>query len=316
MTRIFWMILWSLAWAAAFLIGAGIIIAANIAATHGHKNIDLAFSAAGISISAYIFLLCFSGLPGARSPAGQPLQLGAIDGIWAIIAFLLLQGAGGAVILSLTYAEHGLVNAWHLPLTVNVESKALPFTAVMAGELAGGLWTVWYLRRLGREKRTDGSATGIAWRPASPRGYYTAAGLTAGILLMVAGITYLFPPNMNAMKGTGFDQLAHGPLWTMPLLLLLIVFIGPVLEEMLFRGIMFAGIASRWGAGWAVALTAVVFVAVHAPEKIHYPPGFIDVGLAALANAWLRLRFNSIKPGMLLHILYNGGSMLVLGLMK
>jgi membrane protease YdiL (CAAX protease family) len=316
MKRVIFMILWALLWAVVLFLAVVVLLVAVVFANHRHHNHELDILGGYFITGLYFFLLCFARLPGARTKPGQPLRLGVIEGIWVIIAFVLMQSAGAVTIVTVITLEALAVTARHLPYIVDIHSHALLFLEVMEGELAACLWVIWYLRRLGHPRLTDGSATGIAWRPASAQAYYTAAGLTAGILLMVAGITYLLPPNMHALKGTTFDELAHGPLWTMPFLLLVIVFLGPVLEEMLFRGIMFAGIASQWRAGWAVALTAIVFVAIHAPEKIHYPPGFIDVGLAALANAWLRLRFNSIKPGMLLHILYNGGSMVVLGLMK
>jgi hypothetical protein len=54
-------------------------------------------------------------------------------------------------------------------------------------------------------------------------------------------------------------------------------------------------------------------MAAHAPEKMYYPPGFIDVGLMAAAAVMLRLQYRSIRPAILLHVLYNAGSMLAAG---
>jgi membrane protease YdiL (CAAX protease family) len=323
MTRNSWMVLWGVIWAALaaplliFVLmavtGLGPILIYGLLLQHLSPYFLPTLAAA---FCIYNFPVCFSLLPGARPKPDQPVRLGPLNAAWAIACFIMMQLSGNLLPVGALVLEEIAFKVLHIPMHINMHSHALPFIAVMAGELVDCLWVVWFLRRLGLPKLTDGSAVGIAWRPASRQAYSTAAGVSIGILAMVAGLTRLFPPNMKALEGTTLDQLAHGPLWTMPFLLLLIVFLGPMLEEMLFRGIMFAGIASRWGTGWAVALTTIVFVALHAPEKIHYPPGFIDVGLAALAVSWLRLRFNSIKPGMLLHILYNGGSMVVLGLMK
>ncbi|OYV33946.1 MAG: hypothetical protein B7Z81_10730, partial [Acidocella sp. 20-61-6] len=92
------------------------------------------------------------------------------------------------------------------------------------------------------------------------------------------------------------------------------VFIAPPVEEYVFRGGIFSALASRVSPLWAGVITTLLFVAVHAPEKIHYPAGFIDVGLVGAAAAWMRVRFASIKPGVLLHVLYNAGLMLAAGL--
>ena len=92
------------------------------------------------------------------------------------------------------------------------------------------------------------------------------------------------------------------------------VFIAPPLEEFVFRGGVFAALATRYSPLTAGIVTTLIFVAVHAPEKIYYPPGFIDVGLMAAAAAWMRVKFGSIRPGILLHVLYNAGLLLAVGL--
>jgi membrane protease YdiL (CAAX protease family) len=105
-----------------------------------------------------------------------------------------------------------------------------------------------------------------------------------------------------------------GPALLLPILIA--TFLAPALEEIIFRGIAFAGLAARLGTVWAAIVSVVLFVVVHAPQKIYYPPGFLDVGLVALAAVLLRLKYRSIRPGILLHILYNGGSMLAVALLQ
>jgi len=39
-------------------------------------------------------------------------------------------------------------------------------------------------------------------------------------------------------------------------------------------------------------------------------PGFLDIALLALAACWLRLRCQTIRPGILLHMTYNTGPLL------
>jgi len=79
----------------------------------------------------------------------------------------------------------------------------------------------------------------------------------------------------------------------------------------LFRGLAFAGIATRFGTGWAVILTTLIFTALHAPEKLLYLPGFADVAAVALISCWLRLRYRSIRPGIAMHFMYNFGMLIV-----
>jgi membrane protease YdiL (CAAX protease family) len=133
---------------------------------------------------------------------------------------------------------------------------------------------------------------------------------------VVALFFHFFPPDMKAIQGLPEAKLFAGNGLAMVPLLLVAVFAGPVLEEIVFRGIAFAGLAVRLGPLWAGIVTTLVFIAAHAPEKLHYPPGFIDVGLMAASAAVLRVRYRSIRPGIVLHILYNTGAMLAAALLS
>ena len=56
---------------------------------------------------------------------------------------------------------------------------------------------------------------------------------------------------------------------SVPLFVAVIVIVGPFLEEVFFRGFMFAGIAaSRLGVAGAVAVTALLWAAVHVQYDI------------------------------------------------
>ena len=110
-------------------------------------------------------------------------------------------------------------------------------------------------------------------------------------------------------------RLFQGGGWQLAGLLVLVVVVGPVVEELAFRGAAFAGFAQRFGPVGAGVITTLVFMAVHAAEKRYYLPGFIDVGLMAAAACWLRVKYGSIRPGILLHVLYNAGLLLAAGSM-
>jgi membrane protease YdiL (CAAX protease family) len=176
---------------------------------------------------------------------------------------------------------------------------------VLAGELTVGLWLAWSLRRLGPHYVADGSPRGVAWRPAPLTAYAQAVLLALLLSLVVAALFRLAPPDLNAVQNLASAKLFSGPPLTILLMLGVVLLLGPVLEEIAFRGIGFAGIAARLGPGGATLLTTALFLAAHAPEKLHYLPGFLDVGLLALAACHLRLRYGSIRPAILLHILYN-----------
>jgi membrane protease YdiL (CAAX protease family) len=81
------------------------------------------------------------------------------------------------------------------------------------------------------------------------------------------------------------------------------VIVAPIVEEIIFRGLLFQYLrgafgTSRRGLVGAVALSALLFGLLH----VVVPPIFVmGVVLAMLTN-----RFNSIVPGIVLHAVYNG----------
>ncbi|OYV33542.1 MAG: hypothetical protein B7Z80_23720 [Rhodospirillales bacterium 20-64-7] len=176
--------------------------------------------------------------------------------------------------------------------------------------MLASLWVVWYLARLGPAHVRDGSAAGIAWCPAPPAGYAAALGCAVLMALLALLIFHLVPPDASRLENLPMAKLltAHG-LAVLPVLLLGAL-LAPLVEEFVFRGIAFGGIASRLGPAWAAVVTTLAFTLAHAQQKLHYWPGFIAVGLFAVLAAALRLKYRSIRPGILLHILYNGSFLL------
>jgi membrane protease YdiL (CAAX protease family) len=186
--------------------------------------------------------------------------------------------------------------------------------AVLAGSLAAAGWSIWYIGRRGKTLLHDAGPAGIAWC-ASSRASYGVAVLLAGLIILIAvGLAHFLPPDAARLANLPDAKLYSAQGWPAAGLLVLAVGIAPPLEEFVFRGGVFAALATRVSPLTAGIVTTLVFVAVHAPEKIHYPPGFVDVGMMAAAAAWMRVRFGSIRPGILLHVLYNAGLLAAVGI--
>ncbi len=274
----------------------------------------LHLSASGIvpGVLAWLIALCFALLPGARRAPGAVPRFGLAQGLWGMAGTLLLMLCG-AVLPYVAAVYMMLIRILqHLPSHMpDKHDIGLLITSLLASELLGALWLVWYVRRQGRLVLADGSASGIAWRPAPPQAYGMAALGTLAVLLLAAGEFILVPPDPSKLKNFELAQLFQGPAAVALLAGLVVVIMAPIIEEVLFRGLAFAGIAARLGPGWAVAITTILFTALHAPEKILYWPGFFDVAAVALLSCALRLRYRSIRPGIAIHFMYNFGMLLV-----
>ncbi len=313
MKKILWALLWLLIFA---LAGCAAMAGASLLALRHAVPppilLRLAVFGAVPGIQLWLIALVFAALPGARAAANAPRGFGLAQGLWSMAGAALMMGCGAMLaygagiylVLLRRLAGH------HLPFP-DKHNIPLLMASLLASELLAAWWLLWYVRRQGHARLAGGSASGIGWRPAPPRAYGMAALGALAVMLLVAAEATLYPPNLSKLANLDLARLLQGPPAIALLAALFVIVMAPLIEELLFRGIAFAGIAARLGPGWATALTTLVFTALHAPEKIYYPPGFADVASIALLSCWLRLRYRSIRPGMAMHFLYNAGMLLV-----
>jgi membrane protease YdiL (CAAX protease family) len=85
------------------------------------------------------------------------------------------------------------------------------------------------------------------------------------------------------------------------LLLFLVALIGPVAEELFFRGMLYPVMRRRRGPTAAVVLNAILFALIH-----FIPILLPSLFLIGLIFAWVRERSGSIIPSIVLHVVQNG----------
>jgi membrane protease YdiL (CAAX protease family) len=313
--RIFWFVL---AWATGVFILCIAGIHVYAAMPHGRMIIPPGWSkiliwaefGAELYLNLFVLAFCFDAVPRHRAKPRTPQKFGLWQGIWGMAAFGITMTAGGVLLVNILSLENLILAASHSLLRVSSSGHDYILGTVCAGELVAALWVVWYMRRLGPAWQADGSASGLAWRAAPAQAYLTATACALAILFLVMALYHFIPPDVSRLQDLPMEKLFEGSTLSMLPLMIVAMLLAPALEEIVFRGFAFGGLAARLGPVWAGIITTLVFMAAHAPEKIHYLPGFIDVGLMAGAAVLLRLKFRSIKPGILLHIVYNIGSVL------
>lgn len=105
--------------------------------------------------------------------------------------------------------------------------------------------------------------------------------------------------DLEQVQNVGFSNLTT-PYEYIAAFLALVVF-APLFEEIIFRGYLF-GRLRRLSGFWASAiLTSLTFAVLHFQFNVG-----VDVFVLSLFLCYLRERFDSIWPGMLVHVLKNG----------
>jgi hypothetical protein len=193
-----------------------------------------------------------------------------------------------------------------VPLHIPTPGVGLLAVSVLAGYVVATAWAIGYSLYVAKPLLRVGDARGLAWREADVHGYLVSAGLSLVVVAVAVGLARLVPPDIAKMTGPA-EELSRNHGWPRAVLIVLMLGMAPFVEEFAFRGTLIAAFAQRFHVVTAILISTFLFVIMHAADKIHYWPGFIDVGLLGLACAYVRLRSRSVRPAMLLHLLYNGG---------
>jgi hypothetical protein len=133
-------------------------------------------------------------------------------------------------------------------------------------------------------------------------------------MLALGGATYLILAMVGSFlpmpKDTPFDKLFENPRDAY-LLAIMATTLGPLMEELFFRGFLYPVIARRWGAAWGVFLAALLFALMHM-QQYGYSWGILvlifGVGLVC---GIVRAVTGSVAASFLVHAGYNGAQMLI-----
>ena len=233
-----------------------------------------------------------------------PRKFGPWQGLWLVGGYLLASFFGSVLV--------GLAWGISIGIQAGIHGRAPVLSkpgigvlawSVLTGSLCAAAWGVFYTRQRAKPLLAVGEAQGVGWRRSAAPGYATALALAIALVAVVWGLEKLIPPDVSKLTGP-MEQLARSHGWPRAVFILLALVVAPPVEEFVFRGGLFASL-SRFGVAAATLLTTLIFVLFHAADKIHYWPGFVDVALLSLAAIFLRLRYRSLWPAIVLHFLYN-----------
>jgi membrane protease YdiL (CAAX protease family) len=133
---------------------------------------------------------------------------------------------------------------------------------------------------------------------------FAALGLSLGVGFFALTEYGVLPP--DDLPQPLFDAMMGAPLLLQVGWAFLFVVLFPVVEESLFRGFLFTGLAQSWGPILAGIVTTVLFVAVHMPKVLEYWPALVAVSLIGSLTVLIRIRAGSLAPGIAMHCTYNG----------
>lgn len=140
-----------------------------------------------------------------------------------------------------------------------------------------------------------------------PLSWARAAGLSLGVIVGIYIVTAVLEPFLNAGEEQGLtpSEWDGDRAWAYIANFAVIVFVAPVVEELMFRGAGYSLLAV-FGGAVAVLGTGIAFGLVHG---LVY--GFIILALFGIGLALLRHRTKSVYPCIAVHAIFNAVAMIV-----
>jgi hypothetical protein len=134
---------------------------------------------------------------------------------------------------------------------------------------------------------------------------FVAGGLAMQIVFLFLGRLLPFP------KETPFDALLRRPA-AVVLIAVFAVTLGPLMEELFFRGFLYPVLARRFGMGTGISVSALGFGLMHAAQYGYSWASVFLIFLVGVVLGVVRARKDSVAAGFLVHAAYNGTIILML----
>ena len=187
-------------------------------------------------------------------------------------------------------------------LQSNPDTRVVIIVATIA---AAAVLMALLVRQFWRAQWSRAELPGFGFTPPAKKSAYTGAVLLGIAVLLLGGLMrHLLAGNHPVQQDVSL-LAGNVSIGMRVVLALLVVCVAPFVEELVFRGVLLSGLASRMPIGWAMLASAIVFGCVHLPDFrfAWYPvPALVLLGLVA---AWLRVRTRSLWPSITLHATNN-----------
>lgn len=224
----------------------------------------------------------------APSPTRRAVRWGLGDALWVWFVGLVAGAVAGSIALVVRDRPSGL-DPDGLDLAVALLAQN--------GAILAGLWLVSRAKGLGTLRRDFGLIVRVRDWP----------WLAAGVLVQVASIGIV---QVLQAVGGGIDEQqaadtvkhARGP--ELALVVLGVALFVPLVEELLFRGLLLRALLRRTSAVAAVVISSAVFAAVHLLDP-STAPLMTPLLLLAVVSSIRAVRTAELSQSILLHVGFN-----------
>lgn len=131
------------------------------------------------------------------------------------------------------------------------------------------------------------------------------AGLVIGVVLVMIGLQIALPYALPDSTNTQFEQMLKTSALVRILIAAMAVLTAPIVEEVIYRGVLYSGLRSKIGVPASVIIVTLLFAAVHVPQYWRAWASLTALTILSLMLTVIRARSKSILPCVAVHLVFN-----------
>lgn len=246
------------------------------------------------------------GLESAPTSAMQSRRLAWLEvvkgvGLWVVSVLLLVFIPLVALLPYVFYKLATVGPAVFTPESL-ASDKWLIFYSV-AGILPTHLITLafaWFLVTEGG-RRSFGKTVGWEW-PGRPKRVTLISVLIAlGLYALAFGVTSIYGGNK-----TDLDRLIESSMYTRVATALVAVATAPLIEEVIYRGVLYPAVEKMTGAVFAIIVVSLLFAGVHVWQYKDNIGVILVITLLSFTLTVARAVTGTMLPSFIIHLVFNG----------
>ena len=232
--------------------------------------------------------------PNAAQHRRKIIRWGFGDAVWCMVAGIVAAQIGVAISVG---ARHGI------PVKgVALKLDALDNAIAALSQFVATLLVLWLLvGKRGRGLRND-LGFSIRWK----QSYWLFIGMGASIAVgaLSLPIANLWDDGNHGKQQIG-EELQRSASWARVLLVIVIVVLAPIVEELVFRGVVLRSALRRMPAVGAVLVSGAAFGAVHPLFDLTTFPSFPSLMALGVLSAVVAVRSGNLTRSIFLHMGFN-----------
>jgi membrane protease YdiL (CAAX protease family) len=142
-----------------------------------------------------------------------------------------------------------------------------------------------------------------------PRNFRPLKTIGLAVLLLICGSAIAY---FIGGAETSVDQIIKSSLKTRFATAFLAAVTGPLIEEIVYRGILYSAFERALGVGAAVAIVSALFAGVHVAQYYNNIGVILVITLLSVSLTLVRARSGSLLPSYVIHLVFNGIQAVVL----